>query len=145
VIIALLVLLMLGSCAPAKYVPKANEELYGTWINEKAARQKMVVTSDGWKQYLLLSDPTPVSAGTEEIISKWKDSEGNVWYKTIILHTEGVVMGNHYTLLNKLSKSATVWESVWSYVDNQDLKNPTYPNNIDPQNPNYGIYYRAGG
>ena len=34
IVLSLLALLLLGGCGPAKYAPKANEELYGTWINK---------------------------------------------------------------------------------------------------------------
>ena len=57
----LAVLVILPSLVPLvvaaqdKYVPKANEELYGTWTNEKTINtfhiQKMVVSADGFKEY----------------------------------------------------------------------------------------------
>ena len=149
VLLTLLVMLMFGGCATAKYVPKPNEEINGTWINEKISPQKNVNTPDGWKQYLPVSDSVPFYEGTGEIISKWTDSEGNIWYKSLITITGGTGDGDATKIilaeLDKLSKSATVWESVWTMPTNeQELKTPIYPTTIDPKNPNYGIYYRAG-
>ena len=59
--ICVLVLIMLTSVwgfAQDKYVPKDNEELYGTWTNSKygvlpMTWQKIVVTADGYKEYEL--------------------------------------------------------------------------------------------
>jgi uncharacterized lipoprotein YehR (DUF1307 family) len=147
VLFALLVVLMLAGCASGKYVPKPNEELYGTWINEKMSPQKLVNTPDGWKQYLHVSDSTPFYEGTRGITRKWTDSEGNIWYETFSTFTSGAgdYNGKSFTVLEKLSKSATVLESVWTMAtSDQELKTPTYPSKIDPKDSEYSIYYRAG-
>ncbi len=74
--------ILVGGCAPGKYMPKTNEELYGTWINEKITPQKNVISPGSYKNYTYVTDSSVVSEGTMQIFSKWTDSEGNVWYKT---------------------------------------------------------------
>ena len=144
--LGLLVMFVLGSCATGKYVPKANEELYGTWINEKMLPQKVINNADGFQQYLHVSDSTPFYSGTGGIISKWTDSEGNIWYKTFGTYTGGAgdYNGKSFTMLEKLSKSATVLEFVWAMpTSDQEIKTPTYPSKIDSRDSEYGIYYCA--
>ena len=139
-------LIMLGGCASAKYVAKPNEEIYGTWVNEKMSAQKIVVGPDGGKTYLKLTDTTPYFETAGEIVSKWTDSEGNIWYKCMSARVKGAYANAaaKFTELDKLSKSGTVWESVWTMpMSDEEIKNPKYPTKIDPQDSNYGIYYRA--
>ena len=136
--------LMLCCCGPGKYVAKPNEEIYGTWINEKADAQKLVIGPEGGKMYLKVNDTDVYAETTGEIVSKWIDSEGNIWYKSSNARSKGAYAGMKFTELDKLSKSGTVWESVWIMPSNDEqMKNPKYPNKIDPQDPNYEIYYRA--
>jgi hypothetical protein len=142
--VILLSLILLGGCATGKYVPKPNEEIYGTWINEKMSAQKYVVTPDGWKQYLKITDTHPYSEGAWAIASKWTDKEGNIWYKSFGAIAAGPYAGFKHSWLHKFSKSATVWESVWSSPTNeQEAATPTYPTKIDPNSSEYNIYYRA--
>jgi hypothetical protein len=143
--VILLSLIQLASCGPGKYTPKPNEEIYGTWTNEKMSPQKEIHTADGSKQYLYTSDSTSFYEGTGKTISKWTDSEGNIWYKVLsTFTTPNTYKGQIFTVLEKLSKSATVWESVWaSPSSDAELKNPVYPAAIDPNNSNYRIYYRT--
>lgn len=136
--------LILSSCSPSKYVAKPNEEIYGTWTNEKMSVQKLVIAPDGGKMYLKLTDTTPYAEVGGEWTSKWTDSEGNIWYKSIASRTKGPYSGFKFTELDKLSKSGTVLESVWTAPSSdEELKNPKYPTKIDPQDPNYTIYFRA--
>ena len=145
----LLALLLLGGCAPGK--PK--EEIYGTWTNDTSTNtyvimnghiQKEVITPDGWKQYSKISDTDRLQEGAAQIESKWTDSDGNIWYKRRITVTAGNLAdpGTKDQELDKLSKSATVWESVFVLVGNWHPE--LYPPTIDPKAANYRIYYRAG-
>ena len=117
-IVVLLALILLGGCAPGK--PK--EEIYGTWTNDTSTNtyvimsghiQKEVITPDGWKQYSKILDTDRLQEGTAQIESKWTDSDGNIWYKRRIIVTAGNLAdaGTKDQELDKLSKSATVWES----------------------------------
>jgi len=140
-----LVLLLLGGTAWAQYVPKSNEELYGTWINDKTINpfhvQKRVHTPDGnVREYNDLSGSTLLAEGPSRIDKKWTDSDGNIWYEAYEKLTSGVYAGNEFQRLFKLSKSATVLE----YVQNYGYVGPNnYPTKIDPAAGHYKIFYRA--
>ena len=139
-------LLSFAATAQYKYVPKPNEEIYGTWINQARLPQKEVITAEGWTEYTRMTDSEPFLQGNWEIVSKWTDSEGNIWYKSLITITGGSVGQNGLTRteLSKLSKSAEVWEHVWNWpTREQGLRQPAYPDMIDQNNYQYGIFYRA--
>jgi hypothetical protein len=143
----LLLLFVFGSfCFGQNYVPSPNEELYGTWTNEQNSGdiyhpQKMVVTPDRYTLYYKISDSVPCMDNTWRIVSKWTDSEGNVWYK-IFGGGIGNWEGHNWLELDKLSKSGTVWERALSPV--RDFDPRFYPREIDPNHPYYRILYRAG-
>jgi hypothetical protein len=147
--VILLFLILLGGCRAGK--PK--EEIYGTWTNDTSTNtyvimsghiQKEVITPDGWKQYSRISDTDRLQEGTAQIESKRTDSEGNIWCKRRITVTAGNLAdaGTKSQELDKLSKSATVWESAFALVGNWHPE--LYPTTIDPKAANYRIYYRAG-
>lgn len=141
VLFASFVMFMLGGCG----TPKPNVDLNGTWVNEKMSMQKEIDTADGWKQYIHTSDATPLYEGTAKLTGQWTDSEGNIWCKWLsTFAAPDAYKGQIFTVLEKYNKTATVRESVWaSPSSDAELKNPVYPSKIDPQNPNYTIYYRA--
>lgn len=138
-------LLLIVSTVWAQYVPKSNEELYGTWTNDKTINafhvQKRVHTADGRvKEYDDLSGSTLLAEGPSRIDRKWTDSDGNVWYEVYERLTAGVYAGYDFQRLFKLSKSATVLE----YVQNHGYVGPNnYPAKIDPSGGAYKIFYRA--
>ena len=91
--IVLLVLIQIGGWAQTKYVPKENEELYGTWINQGTPRKfsyipKQLLLPNAFGNYSKVSDSNPFEEGTFEIVSKWTDSEGNVWFKALRIRRE---------------------------------------------------------
>lgn len=142
--VVLLTAVLLAGCATSKYVPKANEELYGTWVNENSLPQRIVQVPDGWEQYLYTDDSQPFARASAVIVSKWTDAEGNIWYKSFGTITAGLYPGEKFTELDKLSKSGTVWEFVWTMPTNdRELITLVYPTKIDPKSPEYGIYHRA--
>jgi hypothetical protein len=51
-----LALILLWGCAARKYIPAPNEELYGTWTNEKGTYQKTDTCAGGWKNFALAAD-----------------------------------------------------------------------------------------
>ena len=145
--LALLALNFLGGqCYGQSYVPTPNEEIYGTWTNDKSINligfQKTVVTADGFQNYADTSDSVPREKGVSQIDTKWTDSEGNIWYKTF-----GTVTGvenrrtTKFQNLVKVSKSGTVMEIVHRHP--RDFDSSNYPTKIDPDDNNYGIYYRT--
>lgn len=146
-------LTLLASCGSGKYVPKANEELYGTWINKNYSghydflndvhAQKEVIDSNGYHVFRFVDDFAEYFVGAETITSKWTDSEGNIWYKT---HKGGWSQNEIKTsvvphFLYKLSKSATVRESVYAI---RDTYTPSaFPTKIDSKDPSYLVYDRV--
>lgn len=80
---ALLLLISIVTFGDDKYVPKPNEELFGTWINKDMQPQKSENFDGGYKDYSQLSDSEPTGGeGTEQIMTKWTDAAGDIWYKT---------------------------------------------------------------
>jgi len=149
VLACLLALVLLGGCGPGKYLEKPNEELYGTWTNENYSGvisekaytpQKTVAASGTYSDYRMLTDHGPGFVGKEEVTSKWKDSDGNIWYK---INMSGSTGDNTFKWqsLQKLSKAATVREFAVIEVGAFSLTN--YPTKVDPSDTNYRIYYRA--
>ena len=139
VVVFALVLILLGGCAPGKYIPKANEECYGTWINEKGYPQKCVLFAGGFKQYVRIADVVPTySEGTEEIENKWQDAEGNVWYKLLVTD---LPVGEKFQTSAKFSNSGKVYERVYAQVLEFSLK--SYPTRIDPKSGTYSIFFRS--
>jgi hypothetical protein len=148
-------MIVLKTNAQDKYVPKANEELYGTWTNENASTmqpQKSINFPGGYKAYEKITDTSPFEEGTEQIAEKWTDSEGNVWYKIINVITLGIVPSGPYKgydykgwkiqCLQKVSNSGTVRE--WTWVQVPAFDPSLYPTKIDPtDSQHYAIVYRA--
>lgn len=119
------------------YVPKDDEELYGTWVNEDYSgglygAQKITIHPDGtYETFMKATDTTLESwKDTFTIIDKWTDSEGSIWYK---IHCEGA-SGPAYSLA-RISSSGSVYEEVSSHGD--------YPTEMDSGHYTYRIYYIA--
>lgn len=146
VLTGLLVSLIVG-CATGKYVPKANEELYGTWMNEKTQNhdliQKIVYDASGWQEYTKVSDSKALEGGTWSMDSKWTDVQGNIWYKVFCTFTTGWAAGMDVQVLYKLSNSATTLE--WVYKMSSQSSGISYPSKIDPTSDTYHIFYRQAG
>lgn len=139
-----------GGWAQSRYVPKENEELFGTWTNEQNDKsyyrpQKEVISVDGFRRYPNMSDPLPSEEATLKIDSKWIDSEGNIWYKTFGQVTTGVYKGWTFQELDRLSKSGMVFESVFAALGINGKYDPTYyPTAIGAYDPTYMILYKEG-
>jgi len=139
-------LTLVASWNPGNYIPTQDEEIYGTWTNDRTYNligfQKTIISADGWKNYPNISDRAPWEEGTSQIDSKWTDDEGNIWYKIFGVANGGHVKGAKFQNLTKLSKSATVLEVV-ARPTVAEFDSTNYPARIDPGDPNYAIYYRA--
>ena len=144
ILVGALALFLLAECATGKYMPKGNEELYGTWTNERTQNsdliQKVVYAADGWKEYTKVSDAKAIDGGTWAIDSKWSDAQGNVWYRVLCSATSGWAAGMDYQALYRLSKSATILEWVSKYTSQS--QGISYPTEIDPTSDTYHIFYR---
>ena len=118
-----------------------EEEIYGTWVNSdynaSAEMAKLIINSDpgirddanGTRiMYTRESDEQPEFYLTFRIAEKWKDDDGNIWYK-IEPFAETV-----YYELWKISNSGNTLEL--------DISRQNYPEDIDPNHADYRIYYR---
>ena len=146
----LLFIVLLGARAQEKYVPKADEELYGTWTNEEYSGltsyqpQKEVDTADRYGWYHMISDSVPYEEGTYEVDRKWTDAEGNIWYRILCTAKTGTWKDYKGQWLIELSKSATVWECTWSlYSPSQEVNPENYPKEINRDVWTHNIRYRA--
>ena len=113
------------------YLPKNNEEIYGTWVNTEynLVAQKVVMNPGGTWGWALQANAEPSMKNTYELKEKWTDSEGNIWYKAILESYRG----KDYVLV-KISNSGNTREVVFDSDE--------YPTKIDPKKVNYRIYYR---
>jgi len=150
VAVTLLSISMLRGWAQERYVPKADEELYGTWTNERYTgiasyqSQKCVVTADAYQCYAKLSDSLPQEEGTAQIDSKWTDAAGNIWYRAFGTIRTGWWMGYKFQMLIELTKSATVWESTWVLLSPGEGFDPArYPTEMNPRIWSHNIRHRA--
>jgi hypothetical protein len=137
-------LALLGGCGPGKYVPRANEEIYGTWTNPDSAQQKVVIGPSGWLIYAYMDDTSEIWGGSGQIVQKWTDSQGVIWYKTFSTVTSGYGggRGGKSQSLYRLSKGGTVLEAQEATVADLDPKQ--FPARIDPNDrDNYRMYFRS--
>jgi hypothetical protein len=135
-----LVSISLSGFGQDKYIPKPNEELYKTWENDNTYPQKTVNFLGGYKDYYLNTDPTPTAGeGTEQIMKKWTDAHGNIWYWTFGKITVGRYAGMEWQCLSKISHKGTLKEEVVAApVYGFD---PNTPLDLDPSNRTYRVYY----
>ena len=124
--------------ATKRFAFSRTEVLYGTWVNGKMDPAKIVLNPDGsFEDFKHASDENPFRTGNQEMINKWTDSEDNVYYETYDTLPYGMIMHS----LWKVSGSGTVLEMVGRAA----VVDPKYsPREIDPKDPNYFIFYRAG-
>jgi hypothetical protein len=114
------------------YVAKDTEEIYATWVNPEVKSghpQKTIYKANSIVEWFM-SDRSvaPDYIGRYLILNKWKDSEGNIWYK---IHSVG---SHEFYSLIKISNSGNTLEIVEDRVD--------YPIKIDPKHVFYDKYSR---
>ena len=141
--IAVLLLLSGIGFAQDNYVPKANEEIYGTWTNPKMQLQKNVSFVDGSKDFFLADGIEPFMESKVQLAKKWIDAEGNVWYLRYGTVVTGAYQGTKWQSLEKIGKSGSIREWVSKVVTTFGPEN--YPKAIDPKDKDYRIYYKAEG
>lgn len=78
-VLLFLLLIQVGVWAQERYVPKDNEELYGTWIDDAATGRayKWVFNPEVMLEYWKNYEPPYV----EQRYVKWVDDEGNAYYQ----------------------------------------------------------------
>ena len=135
-ILILAVFVIVGSSAKQKqaYIPKTNEELYGTWVNTDYAEQKFIHHNWGYCEFFLfVTDQTANIKGTFQIRDKWVGSDGNLWYIATCQYY-GTPVVKFY--LVKVDENEGIREEVWDYKD--------FPSEDDliPEQVQYVIWYR---
>ena len=122
------------TAASQPYVPAPNEELYGTWTNEKYGGdelhpQEVVITSETYAEYWHTASNLPPNVSKLWIVDKWRDSDGNIWYKVNTLETKS---GYKAQGIFKLSNQGTVMESIIVTLPFGSGYDPSqYPREID--------------
>ena len=58
--------------------------------------------------YTGLADANPAMESKEQISAKWKDADGNIWYKTLELFTSGPLKDLKGQYLWKISKGSQI-------------------------------------
>ena len=123
------------------YVPKENEELYGTWINTDypgniLGFQQVIIDPVDLSYYYKVAERLPgISPYKHTIVEKWTDSEGSIWYKFELISDPDQQPTFYYDLA-RISESGTTLE----FVEQQTYQG--WPTEIDKNHANYRIYYR---
>jgi len=137
----LILAVLLGSCVAGPSASKNESEIYGTWINTEypgtwtGGWQKIVHNTDGtYKNYMNATDTQPAVDMNENVVEKWTDAEGNIWYKI----TWTFLSGEKYNELDRISNNGTVLEYVTAPA------RVGWPTEIrkDHHDWEYRIYYR---
>jgi hypothetical protein len=115
------------------YVAKDTEEIYTTWVNlevKPGRPRKLIYKANSIVEWFMFDrSVAPDYIGRYLILKKWKDSEGNIWYK---IHS--VNPTHEYYSLIKISNSGNILEIGTSSFD--------YPIKIDPKHVFYNKYSR---
>ena len=120
-----------------KFVPSDHEELFGAWVNasydwsESINPAKLLYKPDG--TFECFDEPDGSNKnwwGTYSITDKWRDKEGNTWYK--LTFSDYMAGTTHYELA-RISGSGTIFESCYFNVD--------YPTEIDPDSLRYSYKF----
>ena len=111
-----------------------DEELYGTWVNldySYRPPQKLVYNPDGTAWSATNADSKLPDWRIRYLITgRWKDSQGNIMYKT---HWVGSWGDDGYSLC-RISKSGNTLEYMNAHAE--------YPKEIDPKSSKYRKYTR---
>lgn len=119
----LLALLLPGIAALGNASPSRIDERFGTWTtNDEVEFQKVVWDIHGYRKYRHLSDQRPFVEGTSQIAARWKDAEGNTWFKLFDTVIKGPYEGMRFETVLKVSKSGSQQELVYHPVDEFDFR-----------------------
>ena len=115
------------------YIVQDNEELYGIWINLSKSRgnQEQIIKPDGTYEYI-----RGATKGRARylITGKWKDSQGNIFYRYHCVAIDPQGGGIEFYVLAKISNSGNTLETLHD--------SETYPTDIEQEVPFYRKYTR---
>jgi hypothetical protein len=133
-------ILFLEGCGSRGYQARPNEEVYGNWISTASPPERMIMRQTGLAEgYLFASDEKPFWIFEYKIVSKEKDSEGNIKYRMNYKMTHP--SDAKKMEIGKISNNGTIWEFV--NIDVADFRTDQYPKQIDPKNTSYHRYRLA--
>ena len=119
-----------------------EKALYGTWVNTEYSGkfyqdQRIIMDSDEGMitRYASIFDSHPEGKSRFTIIDKWTDSEGNRCFK-IRWECEFEAGWVKYYEFRRISHSGMILE----FVNQRERQG--WPSKLDPDHPNYRIYYR---
>lgn len=123
-------------------VSGSGQGIYGVWINKeysgnhrRSEFQKIIQSYSGsWSVFCLVSSPKPRREGDRTVVKKWSDVEGNIRYK--VTSESAVACWGDFNKLHRVSSSGDIWEYVSMPA------HLGWPTEIDPNDPEYRIYYR---
>ena len=112
-----------------------SEEICCTWVNPNYTSanppQKEIRNIDGtFANYITLDATDPLRRGTFTIFKKWKDAEGNIWYRIKRQGSGGAVQYE----LAKISANGKTLEVV--------IRNEDFPSRLNPALGSYRRYTR---
>jgi hypothetical protein len=104
----------------------------GTWINEEYKYEwwrveKFVLLADGtWERYPEIHSDDYFYQGKNNVLDKWKDSDGNIWFEC---HWECSTHGNSGHRIIKISDSGNTFEmlSVVGEIRFEEWDPESYP------------------
>ncbi len=115
------------------YIVQDNEELYGIWINlsKSHGAQEQIIKPDGTYEYI-----RGATKGRARylITGKWKDSQGNIFYRYHCVLNDPQGGGLEIYVLAKISNSGNTLETLHD--------SETYPTDIEQEVPFYRKYTR---
>jgi hypothetical protein len=145
VFLCCLAALAIAGCATRKVTVKANDPLYGTWVNrdvdegKERGYAKSVMTPDGRELfYRHIADTEPAVEGAFTIEEAWIDRQGYRWYKISESYwpfgADGATKGKMFSLV-KISPDGNTIESAGQETG--------YPDKVEPvTSPMYSIAHR---
>jgi len=142
--IELSVMLFLGAAGPGNAEPESRDEHLGTWTtNREAEFQKVVWDARGFRQYTRASDNVPLVEGASKVIARWKDAEGNTWFRLLDTVTRGPFRGMVFRVVQEVSRSGREQELVSHLASEPFDPREDFPV-MDPFDVDYARYDRAG-
>lgn len=139
-------LFLFGSCATDKmaYRPTDEEEIYGTWINDKQQYpQKIIMFPDmTWESYTYAIDIFPKSWGTYELYKKWEDDQGNIWYHNYNTYEGYAGSKKHSLELDRIYRKGKEWVWEYEYESVVEFDPGKFFTKINSEGVRYHIFYR---
>ena len=136
-LMAALMFVTLGCATLHQTDSMISEDCFGVWVNgdynalEKKAAKIIYYPDMTWEAFQADFSTKAMWRGTISIFAKWRDRDGNCWYK---ITTNQLGFDIIVYELWRVTGKGTVLEGVWSVG--------FIPREIDPADASYSIYYK---